>query len=136
MQAAVHRVVVPHALALREVAGHAARAFGERARDRQHGRVQSARRRRERVVAIFGPRLVVRRRGRGVGWRGRGVVIIRHWHCAVVGRWRIRAVVARHGHGLESVVLGRRDLRRCRIVARRRVRLHREDRGRILDRFW
>ena len=55
-EAAVHWVVVALEPALRVLAGRAARAFDERARDRQHGRVQSARRRRERVVAIFGPR--------------------------------------------------------------------------------
>jgi hypothetical protein len=49
-KAAVHRVVVALELALREVAGHAARAFGERARDRQHGRVQQ---RRDRVASFW-----------------------------------------------------------------------------------
>ena len=49
-EAAVHWVVVALELALREVAGHAARAFGERARDRQHGRVQQ---RRDRVASFW-----------------------------------------------------------------------------------
>ena len=72
------------------------------------------------MVATFGPRLVVARRGRGVGrrWRGRGVVIIRHRHVGVaVRRRRVRAVVARSRHRLDGVVLGRRGLRRRRLVA-------------------
>ena len=49
-EAAVQWVVVALEQALRVLAGRAARAFGERARDRQHGRVQQ---RRDRVASFW-----------------------------------------------------------------------------------